>query len=170
MIEKDKITEMIKYSLDKLYENDGYLILNENMGKKYTSERCVLFRFGVYFNEIFNKIFNEIHIEDKLNVDCEYNRNKGDQKIVESRPKGSCPDFVLHKRGNNEHNIVVIEFKCWWSRKKQSSDEKKIEEYCDKDGIYKYQYGATVFIAKTREEVDSNVYSDEHKKCIKEKI
>ena len=57
------------------------------------------------------------------------------------------PDIILHKRGNNDNNIIVIEFKGWWSDvKSQKDDIYKLKELVDPYGKYKYQYGYSIIL------------------------
>lgn len=34
------------------------------------------------------------------------------------------PDFILHKRGSNDFNILIIEFKTWWNPQNDEDIEK----------------------------------------------
>lgn len=62
----EMIKEMIFEALEQLYHNDKYLINNDNINfcsedkkhlKNYVSERAVVFRFGIYFNDLVKKFF-----------------------------------------------------------------------------------------------------------------
>lgn len=44
-----------------------------------------------------------------FSVDCEYNRDGTNPKKVDG--KNIVPDIIIHKRGCNDHNLVVIEAK-----------------------------------------------------------
>ena len=51
-----------------------------------------------------------------FSVDCEYNRDGNDPKEIpqndpENPTKKVIPDIIIHKRGCNAHNLVVIEAK-----------------------------------------------------------
>ena len=135
------IKNIIKKALDKLYKEDYNSLICLNH-KKHVGERACVFRFGIYFNQILkrHKQFNG------YNLDCEYNRNNDDPK----RNKDGeliIPDIILHKRGNNENNLVVIEFKGWWSdEKNQKDDIDKLKKMVDPYGKYKYQYGYSIIL------------------------
>ena len=58
------------------------------------------------------------------------------------------PDLIIHKRGTNENNLLVLEFKTWWNND-QAEDKKRIELFKRE---LKYQYGATILIGKTIKE------------------
>ena len=135
------IKRLIEKALDKLYKEDYNSLICLNH-KKHIGERACVFRFGIYFSQILKreKQFKE------YNLDCEYNRNYDDPK---RKNNGDLiiPDIILHKRGNNDNNIVVIEFKGWWSDvKSQKDDIYKLKELVDPCGKYKYQYGYSIIL------------------------
>ena len=67
-----------------------------------------------------------------MNVDCEYNRqippDNGDP-IKRRSDTGNPvrPDIIVHKRGSNENNCLVIEIKA--ERDQTSKDTKKLKDY-----------------------------------------
>ena len=140
---------MINNAIDKLYENDNYL-LNINVNEPiedHVCERAAVFRFGIYFQEELNDSEYK-----EYNLDCEYNRNGRNPKILPNFEKGIYPDIILHMRGNNNYNVVALEFKGWWN-KVQKIDKKKIRELINKQGEYRYQEGYTILLTKTRNKV-----------------
>ena len=82
---KQFLEQLIKRSLDDLYQNDKYLIDHK------VAERDITHRFAHYFE-------NNMQGTDvaQYNVDCEYNRDGHESKRLD----GSLiyPDFILHKR------------------------------------------------------------------------
>ena len=101
-----------------LHNNDHYLINYEAdepvKNDEHVSELSISHKLSHYL-ELF---VTEYH------VDCEYNRNVADKKSMgESRIR---PDIIIHKRGNNEKNFVVIEIKPWWNRDDVIKDEDKL--------------------------------------------
>lgn len=154
MNELDQLIEVISASLDQLYSKDEYLIFNKNHSRySHVSERGIVFRFGIYFDEIIRKIY------PLLNVDTEYNRNRNDLKRLLNGRNGSYPDLILHERGSNNNNIIVLEFKSWWDAN-QTHDKNKIELFCDSYGRYNYKHGALILLTKKREDVKIDVFSD----------
>ena len=89
-----ELTGAINSCLDKLYKNDSYLIFNYSEDERnHVSERSIVFRFGIYFEEF---------VREKLpgyNLDSEYNRNKADKKFLPSWESGCYPDIIIHKNG-----------------------------------------------------------------------
>ncbi|MCF0126114.1 MAG: hypothetical protein HUJ68_10255, partial [Clostridia bacterium] len=146
-----ELNDAINSSLDKLYERDLYLISNYASDEpNHVSERAIVFRFGVYFDEL---------LKEKLpdyNLDSEYNRNKAEKKFLPSWEDGCFPDIIVHKRGSNDFNLLVIEFKTWWNSN-QTDDKQKIQQFCSSD-TYQYKYGATVLLGKTRPEVKIELF------------
>ena len=51
-------------------------------------------------------------------------------------PNGCYPDLILHKRGNNENNILIIECKGWWSSEEAiQNDREKIMQFLHSEKI-----------------------------------
>lgn len=98
---KENILSIIKMAIYRLYNEDEYLIKND------LCERCLAFKFGMYIQELIekNSLFNI------FNFDSEYNKNINDIKRLPKNPKGTYPDFIIHQRGNNDNNLLIIECK-----------------------------------------------------------
>jgi len=143
MIESHKIQSLVHQALTKLYKNQRYLILNR------VSERSIVFWFGVYF-------FEGLKDSEYANydLDIEYNRNLSNAKKTRHFPRGTYPDLIVHERGSNNNNVLVIEFKTWWNRQ-QSKDIQKIKDFTDTTGEYNFQTG--LFIELGREETEIKV-------------
>jgi hypothetical protein len=86
------------------------------------------------------------------NLDCEYNKNGDKSKITPRFPKGTRPDLILHKRTSNQHNLLVVEFKGWWS-KKSGNDHQKLEDFTSLECGYQYRLGAYVVLGKENAEI-----------------
>lgn len=129
------IKQAVEKAIEIVYENDESLIIRK------ANERSIVFRFGLYLYEIIkNSNFSD------FDIDVEYNRNGNDIKRIPSRPNGSFPDLIIHKRGVNTDNLLVVEFKTEWSNQTQQDDVKKIRDFMNKEGKYKFRYGATILI------------------------
>ena len=114
--------------------------------KNNLNERSITHKLAEYIQKYFSD----------YNVDCEYNRNMADIKkielisqknISETDAEGNTvsvyPDIIIHKRGSNDSNLIVIEVKkeanvC--KKWEESSDFKKLEAFTKSDGL-KYKYG-----------------------------
>ena len=149
----------IKHAFEELYKNDIYLISHEPpageksntnlLGKHYVGERAIVFRFAHYLQMELNR-YQKYQCYD---LDCEYNRNRSDPKILPSFPNGAYPDLIIHKRSSNWHNLLIMEFKAYWNDSKESlaKDLKKINEFMGHP--YCYKYGLAVVIEKKLSEV-----------------
>lgn len=100
-----------------LYSEDDDLIVNtpsdSNLinGTHHVGERAIVFRFAHYLQNELN-MYSEYK---SYNLDCEYNRNGISAKILPNFPNGVYPDLIIHKRGRNDKNILVMEFKTYWN-------------------------------------------------------
>lgn len=154
ILEKEQITKLlniVELTVVQLYEKD--LILFE----KQVHERAIAFRFAIYFQELIrNTEFGD------LDLDFEYNKREGDSKITPSRPNGSCPDLILHKRGSQDQNTLVLEFKCVWSKADRDGDFNKLIDYTLQNVENGYYYGLGIFLelGKAREQVRVVIFQD----------
>lgn len=157
----EKLYTALEKAFSDLFNNDEYLINNEpnevlfpeEIGKHYVGERAIVFRFAHYLQNELMKIPEY----ETYNLDCEYNRNGHLTKILPSFPRGTFPDLIIHKRGNNDNNLLIMEFKTYWNSS-VTNDKMKIQEFVNKKGNYKYKYGLIVVIEKTLSETKFEVY------------
>lgn len=142
--EIEELKGLLVKALDMLYKNDFSLI------ERRVNERSITFRFGVYLEELV-KLSNY----NGLNVDAEYNKNGTGTKSTSSRPNGAYPDIILHERGSNNKNKLVVEFKGYWNRDKCAEcDKRKLRDFTSKKQEYKYILGAFVFLKLNKPRVD----------------
>lgn len=92
-----------------------------------------------------------------FDVDYEYNRHIEDPKRawvrVERQRKSFVsviPDMVVHKRGGDEYNACVMEFKK--PGVNEGLDEEKLVALTDESGPYQYDIGLRIVLARTCEE------------------
>ncbi len=138
----DELFFCIDNSLREVYLNHYYLI------EKKVHERSIVFWFGIYFYQCLQKT-----IYKECDLDFEYNKNLDNVKRTETFLNGTYPDLILHKRGTNEDNILVLEFKPWWNNN-SSRDIEKLKDFLNQDGEYRYKFGAFVRFEKERPEVE----------------
>lgn len=145
------LDSLVNQALDMLYERDMHLIMNcavNSRGKDeqhHVGERSIVFRFAHYLLNLIddNGGFAE------YDLDCEYNRNGAECKALPSFPNGTYPDVIIHKRGSNDKNLLVIEFKTYWNHDR-SNDKKKLLEFTDPNGRYKFKKGISFLLGNTR--------------------
>lgn len=149
--QEKKIDELIIRSLKEVYTNDGYLISNEPCAdsENHVGERAIVFRFAHYLQNVLD---NDDFFKN-YNLDCEYNRNGRHQKYLQAMGSYTYPDVILHKRGSNKYNLMVIEFKGYWNSD-QTNDEKKICGFTSKHDVYRFAVGYTILIGRRFEEVE----------------
>jgi hypothetical protein len=145
------LLRLVNEALRGVYEKDR--ILPETKA----NERCIVFRFGLYFHALLQD--SEY---SKLDFDLEYNRNAENQdspshtKGTESSPNGVIPDAVLHSRGNNDTNVLVMEFKPAWRSGDIEEDLKKLEDFTNpaarRGKRYGYGLGLSIVLGKSLHE------------------
>ena len=125
-------------SLNETYHKDTHLYDNG------LCERSKVFRIGLILSQ---KIMsNELYSD--YSVDSEYNKRGSLDKIITGK-KAQYPDLMLHKRGDNpDENLLVAEFKVSSTDLTENdfkNDVKKLE-YLTCDNEYNYKLGAHVFL------------------------
>jgi hypothetical protein len=157
----NEIDNLVKQSLSDLYEHDLILLDND------VGERSITHRLAIYVEKRISEL-DDTEV-CRLNVDCEYNRNvagglnapkyliikSADQhkkanefgrQSEEALEVSSYPDIIVHRRGHNDCNLLVIEVKKKSSRIGDSYDIKKLEAFTKKDehNEYGYSYGILI--------------------------
>lgn len=137
------LKQTINSTLENVYQNDYDLIERGGM------EQSLSFRFGLYFSTIIK----DLDWLKSHNIDLEYNKNGLNPKRTPRRPNGVRPDLILHKRGENINNIIVVEFKGWWNGDRES-DLVKLEDFVNQDGEYKYGLGVFIEFNKEKPKIE----------------
>lgn len=140
------IKKKVKKSLYLLWDNDKCLLSMD------TSERSLMHRLATYIEREFRE----------YNVDCEYNRegdepkryrelvdqpNRAEINADDTEAKIALPDIIIHKRGNNEDNLLVIEVKKLTASPTRIDkiDKKKLIAFLDANQL-NYKYGLALQI------------------------
>lgn len=160
------IIEKLERCIEKLKKEDWYLIENN------ASERSIAHRLAVYLEGEFRE----------YNIDCEYNINiehqSGRKKIyllkeevekyksknqkIEDKEVSIFPDIIVHKRGVNTNNILVIEMKKDTSTIEDNFDRFKLEKFTateDGDNLF-YKLGCALKILTTSKNVSFELYEE----------
>lgn len=142
-----QIDKRVKIALEQLRVNDNYLLKND------LHEQSITHRLAIYIEHTFGKTHD---------VDCEYNKNSEDligrkrvfnnisQEIqhilISEEGRDIKPDIVIHKRGTNDSNLLVIEVKKSTNPESLELDYAKLKCYTieDEQNMLNYDYG--VFI------------------------
>jgi len=133
------------------------------------SERAIAHRLAVYIENEFRKV-GLITDTGPVVVDCEYNRHLDGAKIqripdslksivekAKRRPKPDsdddgfyvfsvAPDIVVHERGNDKQNLLVVEVKKTTNLEIPEYDRLKLECFTNKSSDYGYKLGAVVAV------------------------
>lgn len=151
----------LKNAVEQLYEKDAYLL----QSKHELHEQTVSHRLAVYLENSLRK--SSIFRKNNYSVDCEYNKNGKNLKIVAcyNCHNGDCtvkdnnsfenikyvrPDIIVHKRGKNfPTNLLIIELKKGSNNntKKKEKDKKKLIAFScpsvkgNENDKYQYQLG-----------------------------
>lgn len=130
-----EIEKLISYLYDAVD-----LAYNENRSLFQMTgiERSMVFRIGCHLNALMKK-----HNFNHLDLDSEYNKNKGQLKTTKNLPKGIRPDLLIHKRDTNDANMLAIEFKGHWN-KDRKNDIQKLKDLTSKQDGYNYLLGVLV--------------------------
>lgn len=135
------IKKLLIDSCNKLIESEHHLLENDS------SERSIAHRLAC----IIGKLIKNNKMLGDFSVDCEYNiMNGGIPKAMYGLtdteiPKGKYvfPDIIVHKRGNNENNLAVLEIKKSTSSYSLDFDRRKIDAYV---GELNYRFGFCLLI------------------------
>lgn len=132
-ISKLQIEEIIKSCLEKLRKLDRYLLDND------ANERSITHKIAEYLQPFFID----------FNVDCEYNRFEDLVKKLDlprdginwddTEAKTVFPDIIVHKRGVQNFNLLVIEVKKSTNLDNGGFDRIKIQTFLKKP--YNYIHG-----------------------------
>lgn len=131
----------VNSSLELLLFRDSFLLENDG------SERSITHKFAEYLQQHFAN----------YHVDCEYNK-KG--LSIKALPR-KCfkrfelesyeyvyPDIIIHHRGSQLRNLLVVEVKQDSSPIGWDCDEAKLKKFTEQSGSYAYTYGLFVNFKK----------------------
>jgi len=123
-MDKNEIKNILNIAKQRFLENDAFLFVAE------ANERSITHKFAEYLRDIFGCNWH---------IDCEYNRyGTGSKKIIEeieqivgkdtttseTKTKTVFPDIIIHKRGQNGPNLLVIEAKKDATETERRKDKK----------------------------------------------
>jgi hypothetical protein len=140
-MDEAEVLRILEEALRRLEANDRHLLEND------LSERCIAARLAVYMQPAF----------DGWSVDVEYNR-KGDtpkrlglpreclkKKDLEDEENNGdalvVPDVIVHRRGPEGPNLLVLELKKTTNRVARDCDRLRVDAFRAQLG---YTFGATI--------------------------
>ena len=143
---------------------------DDGQGHGAVGERAIAHRLAIHLEQEFGK-FGYPNKEAKIAVDCEYNRHRGAVKahLVKDKirqrveaAKGNAlkehpekkgwyvftalPDIIVHQRGDDDYNLLVVELKRASNTIDDELDNRKLELFVaqDYESGYGYILGASV--------------------------
>ncbi len=146
-----EIKGAISSALAHVYAKDFSLI------KRRVHERSIAFRFGLYFSDILKQ--TSFGFDNELTIDFDYNRNQDNVKNMQgfNPVHGVLPDIILHHRGENDKNVVVIEFKGCWNGNR--NDHQKLCGFTHQiENDYHYGLGVFIRLGATMDECQFTYY------------
>ncbi len=151
----NEVENKLKIALNILKTNDSFLLQHS------VSERSIAHKFAQYLSLLF----------PSYDVDCEHNRNveiegrkkyivllkdiaarygllSKDEKDAETVYRNVFPNIIVHKRGLNNYNLLIIELKKSSSRIDCDYDIEKLRRYTsrDYDNTLNYSFGVLVYL------------------------
>lgn len=137
----ESLKKLLIESLNETYVTDNHLYENE------LCERSKVFRIGL----ILSRITADNQECAGYFVDSEYNKRGSLKKLI-TGDYAQYPDLILHKRGNNpDENLLVVEFKVSSTPLEKEgfeNDVKKIR-YLTANNEYNYRLGAHVCLCSS---------------------
>lgn len=141
---RDDIESRVHRAIEELRKHDGHLLDVD------ASEWSITHHLAVYLQQEF----------EDWKVDTEYNRDDHDIKRLPNLPDVTrdnvLPDIIVHKRGTNDNNLLVIEVKkmgCGHNL----GDEKKLAEFTkplEENGL-SYRWGLHLILQCEKQGTDS---------------
>jgi hypothetical protein len=135
-MERDVVRGRLEAALQRLVANDAYLLAH-NLG-----ERCIAARLAMYLQQEF----------PDHNVDAEYNRDADTPKSLdlpedcanyrdEHGESLVVPDVIVHRRGPEGPNILVLEMKKTSNPVPRDCDRARIHAF---RAQYHYEFAALI--------------------------
>ena len=129
---KSEIINRLSHSIRTLFKQDAFLLENN------ANERSISHKLAEYLQQQF----------PDYNVDCEYNRHGSEIKELDNRKckrtDRVLPDILVHLRGHDENNLIVIEVKT--RDNNEDCDIEKLKLFTKQSDKNKYMYEYGFFI------------------------
>lgn len=135
----DYVKEKVTRSVRQLHAGDSFLL------EHVAHERSITHKLAEYLQREFSD----------YNVDCEYNKHGLATKLLpreceERALEFVYPDIVVHLRGNDDNNLLVVEAKLGKRTTIPECDATKLIEFTRSDGEYRYQLGLFIGFGELR--------------------
>ena len=144
MIKISEIKQKINHAIEQFYQNDSDLLNRDNY------EVTVSCKLSQYLCPLFQD----------YSVDSEYNKHIDSEKHNSELNKEIRPDIIIHKRGNDDDNLVYIEIKTDHNNDNRQDDIKKVISMTKQTGEYKYKLGIFIDFNRNRENLVVHHFKD----------
>jgi len=135
-MEGEEVKKRLHDALQKIVKSDLYLLEHD------LSERCIASRLAMYLQSLFSKYAVDVEYNragafpKKLGLPekcANYRNNNGEALVV--------PDIIIHRRGLEGPNILVLELKKTSNRDAYQCDRKRVRAFRTQ---LRYAYGALI--------------------------
>lgn len=151
---------ILDHATNRFLENDKYLLTVE------ANERSMTHKFAEYLQS---------QIDESWNVDCEYNRDGSDPKKIDeidsvissngipttrdTEAKTVFPDIIIHKRGKDGENLLVIEAKKNPTPAQEETDTIKLEKIQEQ---YRYRFSVflSFFVGEDKKDISWKIHKE----------
>jgi hypothetical protein len=135
-MEEQEVRKRLQAALDLVSRYDSYLLEHD------LSERCLASRLAMYLQDIFRDFhvdveYNRLGASPKtltLPDECANYKNENGESLV-------VPDLVVHRRGLEGPNLLVLEMKKTTNREPREFDQMRIRAFREQ---LKYDYAALI--------------------------
>ena len=140
-VDRVQIEDALNRAIGTFVECDSHLLAAD------ANERSISHRIAIYLEQEM----------PGYNVDCEYNRDGFDVKRLQLAPSLTStdndeavtvfPDIIVHRRGNNDQNLLVVEMKKAAAGSNLTYDRQKLHAF-QRD--LKYTWAAHLIIGRSQ--------------------
>jgi len=135
-MEREEVEKRLREALLEVAKNDRYLLEND------LGERCIASRLAMYLQNAFPEYsvdveYNRAGASPKrlgLPTECANYRNDNDEALA-------VPDVIVHRRGSDGPNLLVLELKKTTNRDPRQCDRERVRAFQAQLG---YRYGALI--------------------------
>jgi hypothetical protein len=133
-MERDDVRRRLEAALERLVRNDAYLLAN-NLGERCIAARLAMYLQGAFPEYAVDAEYNRAgDVPKRLGLpdECANYRNEHGESLV-------VPDVIVHRRGPEGPNILVLEVKKTSNPVPRDCDRARIHAFRDR---YGYQFAA----------------------------
>jgi len=135
-MEREEVVNALESALRQLKDKDSHLLEND------LSERCIAARLAMYLQPLFPEHAVDVEynrqgdIPKRLGLpdECANYRNRDGESLA-------VPDVIVHRRGPDGPNVLVVELKKTSNREGPACDQLRIRAFREQ---LRYEFGALI--------------------------